>query len=62
MKNYYNIVLTDIDNLLFCVCSCPTLEIAKKRLEEIKENDKELQKYYKWEKLPQYKIIKGVKM
>ena len=57
---FYNIVLKD--NLKFCLCSSPTLEIAKKRLEQIKENDKQLQKYYNWKKLPQYKIIKGAKM
>jgi len=57
---FYNIVLKD--NLTFCLCSSPTLEIAKKRLEQIKENDKQLQKYYNWKKLPQYKIIKGAKM
>lgn len=57
---FYNIVLKD--NLKFCLCSSPTLEIAKKRLEQIKENDKFLQKYYNWQKLPQYKIIKGAKM
>ena len=57
---FYNIVLKD--NLTFCLCSSPTLEIAKKRLEQIKENEKQLQKYYNWKKLPRYKIIKGAKM
>ena len=60
MEKYYNIVL--LDNLDFCLCSCPTLEIAKKRLEEIKENDKQLQKYYNWKTLPTYAIIEGAKM
>ena len=42
----YNIVLKD--NKDFVLVSCPTLEIAKKRLEEMQETDRELQHYYNW--------------
>jgi len=52
----FNIVLEDMQN--FVLCSSPTLEIAQKRLEDIKKTDLELQKYYNWDKLPKYKIIK----
>ena len=55
----YNIIdkTVDVDN--FILCQCPTLEIAKKRLEEMKKIDKELKKYYNWKKLPQYEIIES---
>jgi len=52
----FNIVLED--NQKFVLCSCPTFEIATRRLEDIKKTDLELQKYYNWDKLPKYKIIK----
>lgn len=54
----YNIVL--LDNQDFILASCNSLEFAKKYLEEMKETDKELQKYYNWSKLPKYKIIEVV--
>ena len=54
----YNIVL--LDNQNFVLASCNSLEFAKKYLEEMKETDKELQKYYNWSKLPKYKIIEAV--
>lgn len=52
----FNIVPKDMQD--FVLCSCPTLETAQKRLEDIKKTDLELQKYYNWDKLPKYKIIK----
>ncbi len=52
----YNIVLKD--NKDFILASCKTLEFAKKYLKDIKETDKKLQKYYNWNKLPEYEIIK----
>ena len=52
----YNIVLKD--NTSFVLCACPTLEIAQKRLKDIKKTDKELKKYYGWKQLPKYKIVK----
>lgn len=55
----YNIIDKTINAKDFILCQCPTLEIAKKRLEEMKKIDKELKKYYKWEKLPQYEIIES---
>lgn len=55
----FNIVPKDMQD--FVLCSCSTLEIAQKRLKDIKENDKKLKKYYNWDKLPQYKIIEGSK-
>lgn len=55
----FNIALEDNQN--FVLCYCPTLEIAQKRLEDIKTTDLELQKYYNWEKLPKYKIIEEKK-
>ena len=53
----YNIVLKDNKN--FVLASCPTLAIAKKRLEEIQETDRELQHYYNWGKLPEYEILEN---
>ncbi len=55
----FNIVLEDMQD--FVLCSCPTPEIAQKRLKDIKKTDKKLKKYYNWNKLPQYKIIEGSK-
>lgn len=57
---YYNIVLCDNED--FVLASCPSMEIAKERLKEMYETDKQLQKYYGWEKLPQYKIIESNSM
>lgn len=51
----FNIVLED--NESFILASCPTLEFAEKYLQDMRENDLKLQKYYNWSKLPQYKII-----
>ena len=51
----YNIVLKEDKN--FILASCPTLEIAKKRLEDMIKTDYFLSKYYNWEKLPHYVII-----
>ena len=61
-KNQYNkgfnIVLSD--NKDFILASCPTLEIAEKRVKEMYETDKKLAKYYNWNKLPKYEIIKTI--
>lgn len=53
----YNIVLKG--NKDFVLTSCPTLEIAKKRLEEMQETDREPQHYYNWSRLPEYEIIES---
>ena len=52
----FNIVLKDNDN--FVLASCPTLEFAEKYLKEMYETDKKLAKYYNWNKMPEYKIVK----
>ena len=52
----FNIFLKDNDK--FVLASCPTLEFAKKYLKEMYETDKELAKYYNWDKMPEYKIVK----
>lgn len=52
----FNIVLKDNDK--FVLASCPTLEFAEKYLREMYETDKELAKYYNWNKMPEYKIVK----
>lgn len=53
----YDIVLSDKKD--FILASCQSLEIAEKRLADMYEVDKKLASYYKWEKLPQYEIIKN---
>lgn len=55
----YNIVLSD--NKDFILASCFTYELAVKHLKDITETDKYLAKYYGWEKLPKYEIIKEEK-
>ena len=55
----YNIIDKTVNVKDFILCQCPTLEIAQKRLKEMKKIDKELKKYYKWKKLPQYKIVES---
>lgn len=58
-NNWFNIVLEDKQD--FVLASCHTLERAKKYLQEMKQTDKMLQKYYNWANLPKYKIIKSDK-
>lgn len=50
----YNIV--EVGNEDFILCSPPSLKLAKKILKDMKKTDKELQKYYNWSRVPQYKI------
>ena len=52
----YNIVLSD--NKDFVLASCKTYELACARLKEMIETDKYLAKYYGWEKIPTYEIIR----
>ena len=52
----FNIVLED--NESFILASCLTLESAEKYLKEMYEMDKKLAKYYNWDKIPKYKIMK----
>lgn len=54
-KKRYKIVQTNLLNIT--LASCDSLEFAQKYLEDIKENDKYLQKLFGWSKLPEYKII-----
>ncbi|MBQ9658694.1 MAG: hypothetical protein IJV31_08010 [Clostridia bacterium] len=54
----FNIVLSD--NKEFVLASCPTLELAEKYLRDIQKNDKKLAKYYNWQKLPKYEIVKTI--
>lgn len=55
-KTQYNIVLEDNSKLV--LASCPTLEFAENYLKEMFKTDKQLAKYYNWNKIPKYKIIK----
>lgn len=58
-NNKYLIVLENNKN--FVLASCPTLELAKQYKKEFEENDKKLQKYYNWSKLPKYEIKEEIK-
>lgn len=51
----YNIVL--VDNEDFVLASCPSLEVAKRRLNEMYKTDEILAKAYNWKHKPKYKII-----
>lgn len=53
----YNIVLEDSKG--FILASCPTKELADKYLKDMYKTDKQLQKYYNWDKLPKYEIIES---
>lgn len=55
----YRYDIVEKDKKDFILASCLSLELAKKYLKEMKETDKSLQKYYNWEKLPEYEIIKN---
>lgn len=53
----YNIVLKE--NKTFILAQCEDLNFAEKYLKEMEENDKKLQKYYNWSKLPEYEIVEN---
>lgn len=53
----YNIVLKE--NKTFILAQCENLNFAEKYLKEMEENDKKLQKYYNWSKLPEYEIVEN---
>lgn len=57
-KNKYRIILKGQSTMVL-VGNIPTYEEAVIRLKEMIKTDKELQKYYHWNKLPEYEIIKG---
>lgn len=57
-KNKYRIILKGQSTMVL-VGNIPTYEKAVIRLKEMIKTDKELQKYYHWNKLPEYEIIKG---
>ena len=54
----YNIVQKNNKNIV--LCSCLSLEQAKKQLDEMIKTDKSLQKYYNWKNLPDYEIIMSI--
>lgn len=56
MVRYY---IVEIENKDFVLASCPSYEVACKRLAEIIKTDRYLAKYYNWNKLPKYEIIES---